>query len=64
MSVRYRRGSVRVHRHTGGLENLVGPHLQVLAVHRHTGGLEMFAEFTVGEEAVHRHTGGLEKPRA
>ena len=29
-----------IHRHTGGLENLVTPYKLSKAIHRHTGGLE------------------------
>ena len=49
-----------IHRHTGGLENVITHAIVTGIIHRHTGGLENQVTKALIENNIHRHTGGLE----
>ncbi len=49
-----------IHRHTGGLEIVLGLYCHESRIHRHTGGLEKKRKDDGKPSLIHRHTGGLE----
>ena len=54
-------GLIEIHRHIGGLENLLNWYALRTQIHRHIGGLEKGQWHAQTVVNIHRHIGGLEK---